>query len=314
MKKSEDLTGKKFGLLTVQEKLSEKENRYFLWRCKCECGRECKVSTKHLKRGTIKSCGCISDKTARNGSIAEDLTGKHFGDLTALYRGENQSGRTTWVCRCSCGKLHTAKTKELKAGKCKSCGCKQYITNKYYIDLTNRKFDMLTALYKTKKRDSKGSVYWHCKCECGKETDVTADALINLRKKSCGCLKEKIKNEIKDQLHMIDGTCVEWLKSRKYRCDNTSGFRGVYALKNGKFTAKIGFKKKTFYIGKFESFEEAKAARIEVEELIHKGFVEAYYKWRQTLKENPGLQEESFPLIFDVEKRNGDFFISTNMR
>ena len=36
-------------------------------------------------------------------------------------------------------------------------------------DLSGRKFGMLTAKYATEKRDKRGSVYWHCVCDCGNE-------------------------------------------------------------------------------------------------------------------------------------------------
>lgn len=53
-----DLTGKKFGLLTIVG-LSDirSKNRAFLWDCICDCGNSCRVSYHHLK-GTTKSCGC----------------------------------------------------------------------------------------------------------------------------------------------------------------------------------------------------------------------------------------------------------------
>ena len=47
-------------------------------------------------------------------------------------------------------------------------------------DLTGQRFGRLTALYPTNRRDYKGSVIWHCRCDCGNETDVPAAG-----KKSC---------------------------------------------------------------------------------------------------------------------------------
>ena len=46
-------------------------------------------------------------------------------------------------------------------------------------DLSGRKFGMLTAKYATEKRDKRGSVYWHCVCDCGNEVDVTAAGLVH---------------------------------------------------------------------------------------------------------------------------------------
>ena len=49
-------------------------------------------------------------------------------------------------------------------------------------DLSGQKFEllgMLTAQYATEKRDKRGSVYWHCVCDCGNEVDVTAAGLVH---------------------------------------------------------------------------------------------------------------------------------------
>lgn len=246
MAQKKNLVGQRFGHLTVIEKTGETQNRYCVWRCRCDCGGEICVNTKRLMRGTVTNCGCIPKTTARNGSVAEDLTGRKYGSLTVLYRGENKNGRTRWVCKCSCGNEITVNAQQLKAGKRKSCGCQtqRFAHNKR--DLTNQRFGRLVALYSTENRDSKGSVFWHCRCDCGKELDVTQDGLVYGSYRSCGCLKKEIQKKISTHLHLIDHTCLEWLENRKHRRDNTSGFRGIYRLKNGHYRVGIGFKKRIF--------------------------------------------------------------------
>ena len=110
-------------------------------------------------------------------------------------------------------------------------------------DLTGRRFGRLVAQYPTARRDRKGSVYWHCTCDCGKEAEVTENGLVHGNNRSCGCLKRENQKRVVDQLHMVDGTCLEWLEKRKSRSDNTSGFRGIYCLKNGRYRVGIGFKR-----------------------------------------------------------------------
>ena len=61
------------------------------------------MSTKKLKRGTVWNCGCIPKGNAKNGMLAEDLTGQRFGKLVAVRRMDNRRGRTCWLCRCDCG-------------------------------------------------------------------------------------------------------------------------------------------------------------------------------------------------------------------
>ena len=52
-----------------------------------------------------------------------DMTGRKFGRLLVLRRGENQKNRTTWVCRCDCGSVKQVNASALRSGAQVSCGC-----------------------------------------------------------------------------------------------------------------------------------------------------------------------------------------------
>lgn len=298
-------------MLTVIEKTIERRDRYCLWRCHCDCGGEILVNTKQLKRGTVTNCGCVPKKTVRKGPVAENLEGVRFEKLTVLRRADNENGRVRWLCQCDCGNTCIVAAHDLKAGKTKSCGCMRRQKGKGIVDIKGKRFGRLRVLYPTEKRDKKGSVYWRCRCDCGNETDVTEDGLMYGNNQSCGCLKRETQRDIVNRLHHIDGTCVEWLEKRKHRSDNTSGFRGVYQRKNGRFRVNIGFKKQRFYIGSYQTFEEAVRARLEAEEKIHDRFVKAYYLWKE--KNNSLADCEKLPFVFEVEKKNGQLVVITNM-
>lgn len=241
-----------------------------------------------------------------------DLMGQSFGHLKVLRGASNRGDRTCWNCLCVCGKEVVVTTHDLKAGKVKSCGCMKYARGHNRIDLTGKRFGKLTALYPTDKRDRKLSVYWHCRCDCGNETDVTEDGLVHGNYKSCGCLRREVWDSIPDRLHRVDGTCVEWLEKRKHRSDNTSGFRGVYRTSQGRYRVSIGFKGRRYHVGTFADYQEAVDARLEAEDQIHGGFVQAYYKWRERA-EADSQWAHSNPLIFDVDKLSGEFNVTTNM-
>ena len=115
-------------------------------------------------------------------------------------------------------------------------------------DLSGQKFGMLTVKDMTKKRDGRGSVYWHCVCDCGNEVDVPAARLIQGTCHSCGCLQKKNRQEIAKRRHFVDGTCVEVLEKRKSRRDNMSGFRGVFKMKNCDKYRVIGMNKILIHI------------------------------------------------------------------
>lgn len=57
-RKYKDITGKKFHNLTVI-KISDKTIRKAIWECKCSCGNITHVVGNALRRGEIRSCGCL---------------------------------------------------------------------------------------------------------------------------------------------------------------------------------------------------------------------------------------------------------------
>lgn len=77
-----DLTEQRFGRLIVQERYypaDEVKRKKTWWLCKCDCGNTKPVSAGHLKRGGVRSCGCLRQ---------ENL---------ALYPSTHkQTGSSTW--------------------------------------------------------------------------------------------------------------------------------------------------------------------------------------------------------------------------
>lgn len=66
MSSFEDLTGQKFGRLTVVSRAENRKNNGARWNCVCDCGNPemVTVAATHLKRGKIKSCGCYMRETS----------------------------------------------------------------------------------------------------------------------------------------------------------------------------------------------------------------------------------------------------------
>jgi len=58
MKTAIDITGQKFGRLTVLKRNGESKNGMSLWLCVCECGRKITTRSNGLRSGRAKSCGC----------------------------------------------------------------------------------------------------------------------------------------------------------------------------------------------------------------------------------------------------------------
>lgn len=60
-----DYTGRKFGRLTVIEKVGHNKHSKVLWRCKCKCGNYTTLTSSEIKREKTKSCGCMSGDNNR---------------------------------------------------------------------------------------------------------------------------------------------------------------------------------------------------------------------------------------------------------
>ena len=61
--KFEDLSGCKFGRLTVIQKDAKSKGRT-KWICKCDCGNVKSIQATHLKSGATSSCGCYQKERA----------------------------------------------------------------------------------------------------------------------------------------------------------------------------------------------------------------------------------------------------------
>ena len=314
MSKLEDLKGFRSGKLVALEPTDHRKNRYIIWKCQCDCGNIAYVTSRELKHNTKKNCGCEEKKTARRGPIAEDLTGRTFGELTVLERDFTRKKETAWKCICTCGNTRTVLASKLKSGRVKSCGCLAKKSGVYNaIDLKGRVFGRLTAIEKTDLRTKSGSVIWKCKCECGNDFQTSEDNLMQGNSKSCGCLRVEHGKELVNQLQLVDGTSLSFLENRKSRKDNKSGYRGIAIRNNGRYAVTIGFKKKRYYVGMFDTFDEAMIARQEAEELLHDGFVECYRTWKQLANNKPVEWIKENPFVYEVVKTDGHLDVVTNV-
>lgn len=54
-----DLTGNRFGKLVALQPTMAKDGNHMYWKCLCDCGNITEVSSSHLQKGDVRSCGCI---------------------------------------------------------------------------------------------------------------------------------------------------------------------------------------------------------------------------------------------------------------
>lgn len=63
-----DLTGLKFGRLTVIKLEGQNKYKRLMWLCKCDCGNTHIVSSNLLLMGVTRSCGCLNDENRKSGN------------------------------------------------------------------------------------------------------------------------------------------------------------------------------------------------------------------------------------------------------
>ncbi len=91
MQKQIDITGQRFGRFTALSIAGKNASGNILWLCRCDCGNEKTVPGSELRRGKIRSCGCLRSDSSRH-SIAKlkssretPLGYKHGCSHTRIY-------------------------------------------------------------------------------------------------------------------------------------------------------------------------------------------------------------------------------------
>lgn len=74
-----DLTGQKFGRLTVIKREQNDKTNHTRWKCQCNCGNIIVVSGSSLRTGETKSCGCLRKEKVIKRSL------KHSMSSTRIY-------------------------------------------------------------------------------------------------------------------------------------------------------------------------------------------------------------------------------------
>lgn len=92
MKKSNDLTGQRFGRLTVIERSNNSNDGHARWLCRCDCGNIKVVASNDLKKknGNTKSCGCLRLVKVKEMQQINIKHGKSHDRLYGIWSGMKQ--------------------------------------------------------------------------------------------------------------------------------------------------------------------------------------------------------------------------------
>ena len=189
----QDLTGQKFGLLTVKYRIDNyvkpDGRKISRWHCDCECGNHKDATIEYLKRSKIdSSCGCLAHKN-RIEKNRESFLGQKFARLTIVE--ENFKTRSTKArCLCDCGNYITVTRADVVSGHTKSCGClqKEKASESKIKDWTGIISDYGVKFLRQECMNNKGQWLWRCQCGlCDNEFIALPAKINNGHITSCGC-------------------------------------------------------------------------------------------------------------------------------
>lgn len=94
-----DLTGQKFGRLTVIEATHKRSKGSIMWSCRCECGNLTTVRSSSLRNSHTASCGCLAQES-RSASGKENIKAAHILNTIhghTLHTQGKSSTYQSWV-------------------------------------------------------------------------------------------------------------------------------------------------------------------------------------------------------------------------
>mgnify|MGYP001147457009 CR=1 FL=1 len=290
--KIKNLTGRIFGDYKAIKPVDIK-NKSAQWECECtKCGDKCIIGTHDISSG--KFCPKYKSKENREkwnnrekkGNKLILKAGNKYDRWIVRKPIEGKTGNY-YECICEeCGTVREIPAKILKRGtKAYSCKCSKTETGidpKNDLDMANPdtfSHKNIKVLYKVNGNGVHSA--WKCKCLlCGNEWDIVQSSLFDKNLKSCGCYKRNLSSKnVGGYVNRIYGTNVSRIRSNKINKNNTSGVTGVYYNKNmQKWSARIVFKRKTYFLGNYKDKQDAIFARKNAEKELYGNFLEWYAK------------------------------------
>jgi len=206
-----DLTGQKFGKLTVLDRANSKIDKSgrarTMWNCICDCGNNITVSADYLKRSACPSCGCEATKNRIEKNRINNI-GEKFGRLTIVDILWDEE-RSKAICKCDCGNDYIGVKSDIVTGHTKSCGCLQCENTSVANtkDWTGYISDYGIEFLHQDCMNKNGQWLWKCRCGvCGNLFTALPAKVNNGHITSCGCRiqssgEECIKNLL-ENLHI----------------------------------------------------------------------------------------------------------------
>lgn len=122
--------------ITVIQRADHKyKDGHIPWVCKCDCGNTFESLGNHIRKGGVKSCGCLNKERSSQNAIKRNINSKpSLIDMTGWVMKEHgveyskltvleYLGNSMWKCKCECGSICNVNSTALRKGTTRSCGC-----------------------------------------------------------------------------------------------------------------------------------------------------------------------------------------------
>jgi hypothetical protein len=79
--------GEVYNRLTIIACAGQRSNRAYLWKCRCECGKEILTTIHELRSDRTKSCGCLRDENRKTqNGLGRDAAHVRTNTLKHLFK------------------------------------------------------------------------------------------------------------------------------------------------------------------------------------------------------------------------------------
>lgn len=230
MPRVKDLTGMRFGRLTVLELCGFDKRHLALWKCKCDCGNEKVVLGTRMTKGETSSCGCYA-KELQSLRQSNYSKGNEYEIVGKIARVKLSNCDDYFICDAD----DWEKLKHLTWGK----------TSQGYVRNSKRSGEV--RIQNLIMNPHPGKVVDH----------IDGNKLNNCR----------------SNLRVV--TIKENCQNKHYTKSKT-GVIGVRLFPNGKYGAQIKCNGHDYYLGRFDTLEEAAKARKQKEIELNYGNLNQY--------------------------------------
>lgn len=208
-------------------------------------------------------------KLKRKSNVKIQMIGIKYGKLTVIEEAEKVTKALRYKCKCDCGNFYVVTGGDLRNGHTKSCGCWKKEFKKTHGMSETSEYTIWEGIIQ-RCTNPNSNAYKHyggrgiTVCERWLKFENFFE---DIGKKPKGLTIERKNNELG---YFKENCCWDTYlvqtRNQRIRKDNSTGVRGVSKIKHqNKYQVEINANHKRFYIGRFNTIQQAKEARQQAE-------------------------------------------------